>query len=152
MGRLFHVYLMQISCEIYLKTLQSNNSTKTLQFYRLQWCSGEAMSQDFVKSAPILGDNPKAYFAGKSWISWNPVDFSEIWQISHEIHLKLVKTIDSSETLTFSWSFTWNQDFISNPLNAQIKSTVKSIMKSTLQSALQSSKILLDFMKSFEIS
>ena len=56
-------------------------------------------------------------------------------------------------SLNFSWSLIWNQvDFISNPLNAQMKSTVKSIMKSTLKSALQSSKILLDFMKSFEIS
>ena len=65
----FHEIPLQISYEIYLKTLKSNNSTKTLQFYGLQWCSGKAMSQDFVKSALILGDNPKAHFAGKSCIS-----------------------------------------------------------------------------------
>ena len=56
-------------------------------------------------------------------------------------------------SLTFSWSFRWNQvDFISNPLNPHLKATVKSTMKYTLKSAQQSSKILLAFMKSFEIS
>ena len=46
--------------------------------------------------------------------TWNL--YGEIWWISYEIHLKSVNTSDSSEILTFSWSFIWKQvDFIWNP-------------------------------------
>ena len=93
-------------------------------------CSGKAMSQDFVKSTPILGDNPKAHFTGKSFMKssgfqwnladfiWNPADFTwHLHEISKHIpHFLLGFNVES--------------------IGFYVKSTVKSIMKTTMKPAV----------------
>ena len=90
--------IQQISCEIHLKTLKSNNSRKTLQFYGVQWegyvswfhMKSGRFHEIHQISCEIRNERRTIARNGKAYVLWLGIDSDDLLlyldQLFYQIH------------------------------------------------------------------